>query len=394
MNKVQKIAAGLCLAALLAGGALTARLYSERKATEAADAAQRAKWESAEQAAINQAAADQTGQTGPDNPGSSNSPNTPGGRREVDYAFFSTNEFSEQNAFNRPQLFKEKRLLYEGKHYTRHTGIKAILLIGVDRKKEGFKEERLPIDQGQADAVYLAVHNTSRNTVKILQIPRDTQAVMYGTDVNGKDIGMGIANLTMAYNSGDGVTKSCDRMCEAVEKLLGGLKTDHYIAGDANIITDLNDLLGGVTVTVPGEGLEWIDPAFTNGASVTLHGAQAERFVRARDINEDNTAIYRMERHKAFIQGFQRRLKQCLKSDSGIVDKMFDTIEDDMLTDMKRSEYTDLTMSALAGGQDLSDGDFLMLPGKPVVGGQYDQYYPYYADINKMILELFYYPVD
>ena len=55
MNKVQKIAAGFCLAALLAGGALTARLYSERKATEAADAAQRAKWEAAEQRPVGQA---------------------------------------------------------------------------------------------------------------------------------------------------------------------------------------------------------------------------------------------------------------------------------------------------------------------------------------------------
>lgn len=63
-------------------------MVQDRKATEAADAAQRAKWESAEQAAAaeqaaNQAAANQL------------APDIQTGRRQVDYAFFATNEYSE-----------------------------------------------------------------------------------------------------------------------------------------------------------------------------------------------------------------------------------------------------------------------------------------------------------
>ena len=106
-----------------------------------------------------------------------------------------------------------------------------------------------------------------------------------------------------------------------------------------------------------------------------------------------------MDQHKAYMIGFQRRLKQCLKNDSRIVDRMFDTVGNDMMTDMKRPEYTELTLSLLASGQDLMDGDFLVLPGEPKptqTHGEdvYDDYYPHYADINRMVLDLFYYPTD
>ena len=272
-------------------------------------------------------------------------------------------------------------------------------MLGLDRKGDDLHEERLPIDQGQTDAIYLLAYNTSRNTVKILQIPRDTMAVMHSIDDDGKDLGMTVNFLTMAFNSGDGMTLSCENTCEATEMLLGGLAIDHYMVGDINVITDLNDLLGGVTVVVPRDGMEKADPAFVKGAKITLHGDQAERFVRTRDVTVDSSAVTRISQHRAYIIGFQRRLKQCLKSDGRIVDRMFNTIENDILTDMKRSEYTELTLSMLSGGEDLKDGDFLMLPGEPkpsqIYDGQiYDEYYPHFADINRLVLDLFYYPTD
>nr|MCR5161654.1 LytR family transcriptional regulator [Lachnospiraceae bacterium] len=64
--------------------------------------------------------------------------------------------------------------------------------------------------------------------------------------------------------------------------------------------------------------------------------------------------------------------------------------ENDMLTDMKRAEYVDLTISLLSG-KDLSDNDFLMLPGETNNDNYYDEYRPHYADINEMILDMFYY---
>ena len=78
MNKKTRLwAAAAALTFVLAGGGITFRMVQERKATEAADAAQRAKWESAEQAAANQAAASQSAS------GSQTAPDIQTGRRQV-----------------------------------------------------------------------------------------------------------------------------------------------------------------------------------------------------------------------------------------------------------------------------------------------------------------------
>ena len=360
-RKIRFWAAAAATVLLLLGGGLTFRMIQERKATEAADAAQRAKWEE-----------------------------TPGGRRQVDYAFFSTNEYSEQNAFNRQQPFKNKELIYGGKRYLRHTGIRAILLLGLDRSADNLMEERVPWEQGQTDAIFLLAHNTARNTVKILKIPRDTMAVMPGTNTENQVIKEGIAQITLAFSAGNGVDESCRVTCDTVSRLLGGIPIDHYMLGDLNVVADVNDLVGGVTVRVPKDQTKWTDPAFRPGENITLHGKDAERFVRARNKDESFTALERMERQQIYIIAFEKQLKQCLKKDQDIVDKMFDAVEGDMLTDMKRKEYVDLTLSILSSGT-LSEGDFITLPGESWAGPVYDEYHPHYADIDREILELFYY---
>ena len=72
-------------------------------------------------------------------------------------------------------------------------------------------------------------------------------------------------------------------MVESVQKLLCGFTIDQYMAVDTTVVAQLNDAVGGVTVTVPTEGMEKKDPAFVKGNQVTLHGKQAEAFVRYRD---------------------------------------------------------------------------------------------------------------
>lgn len=360
-RKIRIWAAAAASVLLLAGGGLTFRMIQERKATEAADAAQRAKWEE-----------------------------TPGGRRQVDYAFFSTNEYSEQNAFNRQQPFKNKELIYGGKRYLRHTGIKAVLLLGLDRTADNLMEERVPWEQGQTDAIFLLAHNTARNTVKILKIPRDTMAVMPETNPESQVINEGVAQITVAYSAGNGVYESCEETCRAVSRLLGGIPIDHYMLGDLNIVADVNDLVGGVTVRVPQDQTVWNDPEFRPGETVTLHGKKAERFIRARNKEKSFTAIERMERQQIYIIAFEKQLKQCLKKDQDIVEKMFDAMEGDMLTDMKRNEYVDLTLSILGSGT-LTEKDFVTLPGENWAGPVYDEYHPHYADIDREILDLFYY---
>jgi len=287
-----------------------------------------------------------------------------------------------------PDFFKQNKVFYNGKNYRRNTYVKAILCMGVDRT--GSMEETTTTGfGGQADGIFLAAHDTVRNSLKLLMIPRDTMTDIILTDLSGNVLGKDMQHLTLAYAYGDGREKSCEYMAEAVSDLLKGLPIDKYFATDVDAIIILNDLVGGVTVTVPSEGMEKADPAFIFGNKVTLHGKQAETFVRYRDIHEDHSALYRMDRQQEYIQQFAKTVTERAQKEEGLVTKLFDGIGDYMVTDMEKGEYLKAAMSGLESGS-LAEGGIYTLPGQGVTTGGYDEFYPDEEGLKQIVLELFY----
>ena len=151
----------------------------------------------------------------------------------------------------------------------------------------------------------------------------------------------------------------------------------------------MNDAVGGVTVTVPTEGMEVRDPAFIKGASVTLHGDRAEAFIRYRNTDEGNSALYRMDQHQEYIKGFFQAVKRTARNELGIVEHLFNIVRDHMITDMSKDEYLKIGTDALGMG-DLGDEDIFTVPGYGVTGGLYDEFYAEEGELIPLILELFY----
>lgn len=178
-------------------------------------------------------------------------------------------------------------------------------------------------------------------------------------------------------------------MAEAVSRLLGGLEMDHYLAADTDVIAMLNDAVGGVTVTIPISGMEERDPAFVKGETVTLHGDQAEAFVRYRDISQSHSAITRMAQQQQYITQYFAALKKKSAKDSQIVVEIFDMIADHMVTDMGKEEYLKIAMDALNTG-DLGADNFYTIPGETVTTEVYDEFYADTEALMPMILDLFY----
>lgn len=81
-----------------------------------------------------------------------------------------------------------------------------------------------------------------------------------------------------------------------------GESIDFYVAMNMDGISELNDLAGGVTVTLEDD-FSSIDPAMTKGTTLTLHGDQAETFVRSRMTVGDGTNASRMERQSVYAGG-------------------------------------------------------------------------------------------
>ncbi len=284
-------------------------------------------------------------------------------------------------------MFAENRVEWQGKAYRRNTYIKAILCMGVDRK--GGLNETTHAMGGRADGLFLIVQDTARNEFKVLMIPRDTMTPVTITDLSGNVVGKDLHHLTVAYSYGDGREQSCEYEAEAVSELLGGLRIDHYLAIDMEMIGRVNDAVGGVTVTVPTEGMEERDPAFVKGTSVTLHGDQAELFIRYRDTGEGNSALYRMDQHQEYIKGFFKAVKQTARSESGIVEYLFSIVQDHMITDMSKAEYLKIGTDALGMGG-LEDEDIFTVPGYGITGGLHDEFYAEESELIPVILELFY----
>lgn len=298
--------------------------------------------------------------------------------------------FAEEDiaAENFPEnFFQEKTVEYGGKRYRRSSNVKAILCIGVDR--EGKMEEKTPFTMGgQADGIYVIAQDTARNTLKFLIVPRDSMTEIILTDVSGNVLGKDIQHLNLAYAYGDGRELSCARVGEALSGMLYGFSFEHYVTADVDIINMVNQQVGGVTVTVP-EGMEKTNPAFVEGARIRLEGEQAEAFVRYRDIEEEHSAVYRLDRQKEFMIHFQDALQEKAGENGNIIVEILEEIEDYMVTDMEKDEYLKLAIDAV-GAEDLDEKDFYTLPGQSVVGEVYNEFYPDRKAIVPILLELFY----
>lgn len=285
-------------------------------------------------------------------------------------------------------MLGNSRVQWNGTVYRRNSHVKAILCIGVDRG-EKLTELKGYNEAGQADAVFLLAQDTARNQLKILMIPRDTMAEIGIINLDMSDAGVEVRQLALAYANGDGREKSCENTVTAVESLLHGFTVDAYLAADMEMISLLNDAVGGVTVTVPTAGMEKKNPAFVKGEIITLYGEQAEQFVRYRDIESAYSAMYRMDQQQEYITGFFEAVKETSKENSQIVTQLFELAEDYIVTDMGKDQYLKLALDALNQGG-LEKQDFYTLPGSGVATDVYEEYYADEKGMIQVMLNLFY----
>lgn len=239
---------------------------------------------------------------------------------------------------------KQESLTYDGQEYPMKPHLQTVLLIGTDaleayeEKTEGVKPF---YNYHQADFLTLLVLDTERNTAEILQLNRDTMTDVPWLDVLGNYGGTEFKQLCLAYNYGDGGMKSCRNTVSAVSSLLFDAPIDHYIQIPMTAIGALNDMVGGVPVTME-EDLTAVDPAFAEGATVWLDGGQAEKFVRARMGLENDTNLARMKRQRQYLDSFQKRAREAFHSDSEFMVKQLEKLSEFLQSDLTAQQLSDL----------------------------------------------------
>lgn len=247
-----------------------------------------------------------------------------------------------QNAAVEPES-----LLYNGEAYPIRAHLQTVLLIGTD-STEGYQEQTDGVkafyNYHQADFLTLVVMDTQAGTAQILQLNRDTMTDVPWLDVLGNYGGTEYKQLCLAYNYGDGGMKSCKNTMDAVRTLLFDAPIDHYIQIPMSAIGVLNDLVGGVPVTIE-EDMTAIDPAFVQGRTLTLNGTQAESFVRARKSMEDDTNLARMARQRQYLDSFQQQARAAFNADSDFMMKLVGKLSDYLQSDLTAQQLQDLVTS-------------------------------------------------
>lgn len=233
-------------------------------------------------------------------------------------------------------------LTYQKTEYPMKQGLETVLLIGTDSTQQ-YQEETEGVQDfynfNQADFLCLLVMDTQRNMAYPLQLNRDTMTYVPWLDVLGEYGGTEFKQLCLAFNSGDGGRKSCLNTVDAVSSLLFDAPIDHYIQLPMSGIGVLNDLVGGVPVTMP-EDLSVIDPTFQKGATIRLNGTQAEQFVRARMTLENDTNLARMARQRLYLDSFQQCARKALNTDSQFTMKLLEKLSEYIQSDMTAQQLS------------------------------------------------------
>ena len=368
-NQIRNACIGVVVVTIAVGGWWSIGMYRNRRATELMIEARRQEQLRESEAETSQALDANMGDI----------PIAPGQKEEFT---------ADPRDLNLEPILAENPVSYHGKTYRRNQYVKAILCMGVDRSDTMTETKDLG-EAGQSDGIFLIAQDTAHHDLKILMIPRDTMTEIPITNEDRTINDTMITQLTMAFAYGDGREQSCENTVQSVEKLLSGFSVDQYLAVDTSVIAKLNDTVGGVTVTIPTDGMEQRDPAFVKGSQVTLHGDQAEAFVRYRDVKRDFSALYRMDQQQEYITQYFKAVKTASRTDSQIVTHLFDLIQDYMVTDMSKDQYLKIAMDGLDAGS-LESDDFYTVPGTGETTETFDVYKADRQAIIPIVLNLFY----
>lgn len=281
---------------------------------------------------------------------------------------------------------------YDGRKYKYNDKVTTVLFAGIDKRNYEHVEGVFGT-AGQADCLFVMALNTENGKYKLMAVSRDTMVDVDVFDSDGNFQGTEEKQLCLAYAYGDGKEGSCENLKRSVSRVFFGIPVNSYVSVDLDVISILNDEVGGVNVDVI-EDLSNRDSALIKGTNVTLNGEQAEIFVRARDImGDENQNNLRMERQKVFLTSFIKKTLQLTKEDLSTPLNLYNSITDYMVTDIDASMITYYTSIFLRSGFSPED-DLIKVPGTAVGGEKYAEYYTDTEKFFSIILDTYYTEVE
>ncbi len=277
----------------------------------------------------------------------------------------------------------------DGKEYEFNNLIETVLYIGID--SEGAMETSQAYGSApRSDVVMLVVMDKYHKTLSILSFNRNTMLEIRQYDVEGNPLTPVEEQLAYAFAAGNGGTRSCEITADAISDLLGGIPVDRYVVMNRSSLPYINQMLGGVTVTLPDDSLAQQFPGLTAGSTVTLTDEQAAAFVRYRDTDQAFSNNDRMERQKVFVLGAIDKLEEnVLQDPEQTWEQMNDSnMSDYVMTNITQGQY--LNYVNILEDLDLSQPNFYIPEGESDDSEELEKYYINENSLKQLILDIFY----
>ena len=278
----------------------------------------------------------------------------------------------------------EDAISFDGHQYVPKENIESILVMGVD-EADTQKDSELYVNNNQADFLMLMVIDHEAKTYRTLQINRDTMTDIPTLGLNGEFIDYQKGQIALAHAYGSGLEDSCENEVDAVSKMLYGMTIDHYVSLSMPAIAEINDAVGGVTVTITDDFTE-VDPDFKEGETITLHGKQAETFVRTRKDVADQTNINRMSRQLTYMRAWKAKALECMQLDNMFAFNLVLTLSDYMVSDMSAQQLSEFANYM----QEYTDEGVLQTEGESVKGERFMEFYADETSLQNNVFELYY----
>lgn len=273
---------------------------------------------------------------------------------------------------------------YNGVEYVKNEDVESFLILGLDKFEDAINNDSYNNDQ-RADFLMLLVFDNSEKKFTAVHLNRDTMVNMNVLGVAGQKIGTVNKQLALAHTYGNGRDVSCHNTADAVSELLNGVKVNHYLSITMDAVPILNDLLGGVEVTVLDD-FSGIDDTLIKGETVTLHGDHALTYVRERYGLEDSSNSTRMVRQRQYMTAVYDKAMLEIENDDNFVIEASSKLADYIVSDRSVNQLQEIAKK-------LSQYKFTeieTLEGESVVKDGLMEFRPDADSIDKIVFELFY----
>ena len=278
-----------------------------------------------------------------------------------------------------------KTVEYNGQTYMLNENIVTVAAIGMDRESFGLQDNKIGT-AGQADFILIVAMDLKSGLVSSIMIPRDTMVDVDQYTTDGQYVGVENMQICLSFAYGDGGETSSRNVLTSAQRVLYGIPVHLYGVLDLDGIPALNDAIGGVSVTLQ----ENFGDSYA-GDRITLHGMQAETFVRSRDTSRMDSDAPRRARQIQYVRAYIDKATHAAIRDLGIIRRLYNSAMEYAFTNVSLSRATYMATTLLSKG--VNFGDVKTLAGTLQAGDPYAEYILDEKSAFETVLSVFYTPV-